>query len=519
MKTFVQVGRWLSFVLPVVLLGAGIAHAQFDDLVSKVPVDTNTLILLNTEKILASPTAVKEDWKGKIKHAHEAGLTLIQPSNKQAVLAAELDFDFGAPLWQLMIGRRDQVPDLASIAKKVNGSTDAINGFSAVALPMDGYIVRFSKEIAAFITPGNRQFVSRWLKTLDAGSSKLSPYLTEAYSYAQDLGTPLIMAIDLSDVATPEGIRARLAERWPDSGFEGKAKLEDVADVLASIRGVTLGVTFTNGPFGSLKVDFGKDVAPIAPIAKELLLHVLHTRGIFINEFEDWELAAKGNNFRISGKLTDSGLRRLMSPFDAPPGLLDHAEESNPNQPPKSEKDIMLEKSLSYYQSVNALYKDLKTEPSRQGNNYTAGSIAGWYDNYARKIDNLPILNVDPYLVEFGAQTAQALRQASSAIKTGGVQSKTAQLNAPKIYNTYSGGQTYGYTYRSDWYGSGYVPYGTSWQANIRDQREETAQAARIRTEYRNKSIFSAREIVDGIAASLADVRRQMTQKYQVEFK
>ena len=97
-----------------------------------------------------------------------------------------------------------------------------------------------------------------------------------------------------------------------------------------------------------------------------------------------------------------------------------------------------------------------------------------WYDNYARKIDNLPILNVDPYLLDYGAGVAKTLRQASSIIKTGGVQSKSAELNAPYATNNYSYSNTYGYSYRAGFFGAGYVPYGSSGSTTVVDQRETT---------------------------------------------
>jgi hypothetical protein len=407
------------------------------------------------------------------------------------------------------------VPDVATIAKRRNGTADNIGGTAAVQLPQDAYVLRFAADLVGFMTPANRQSVGRWIREVDTRAAPdLSPYLTEAFGFA-DNGTPLIMALDLSDVATEEGVKARLQDRWQEAGFEGKANVLEVAQVLASIRGITLGVTFKTEPHGGLKVDFARDAAPLAPIAKDLLLFALHQRGVFINEFEDWEAKVSGKQIRLDGKLTDSGLRRLFSVFDPPPSLHETPAEEQTQENPQQ---VMLKKSLAYFHSIQDYMKDLKREPARQGNHYSAGSIATWYDNYARKIDNLPVLNVDPYLLEFSAQVSDGLRQASYAIKTGGVQSKTAQLNAPKQYNVYSGGQTYGYSYRSDWYGSGYVPYGTSWTAAVRDEREEQAQAARIRTEYRNKSIFSARQIVDSIDSAMADVRRQLTQKYQVEF-
>jgi hypothetical protein len=512
---------WLQMVLSLLasMFGAGSALAQFEELAKHVPATTNVLVLLNNDKVLESPAAQAGDWKNKVAEARKAGVTILHPQAKQTVLAMELDLDYMAPLWQAALANWDSEVDMSAIAKRNNGNLDNIGGVAAVELPQDAYVVRFHSQVVGFMTPANRQSAGRWIRDVqDNKQVELSAYLKEAYNFAE-VGTPVIVAMDLADAVTLPGVYAKLQQRWDEAGFEGKADMKAVAKVLASIRGVTLGITFKNEPFGALKIDFADDVAPLAPIAKELVLHVLHARGAFINEFEDWKVTPSGKQVRLEGHLTDSGLRRIFSIFDAPPSLKGPgAAETNTNQPQDPQK-LMAELSLNYYQAIDGLLKDLKREPARQGNNYSVGSIATWYDNYARKIDNLPILNVDPYLIDFGAQAAKTLRQASQTIKTGGVQAKTAQMNAPKIYNSYTTGTTYGYSYRSNWLGAGYVPYGESYTTNVENVREEQGQAARIRTEYRNKSIFDARTLVDGIYAAMADVRRQLTQKYQIEFK
>ena len=70
------------------------------------------------------------------------------------------------------------------------------------------------------MTPANRQSVGRWIReVLNQEHPRLSPYLMEAYGFANDRGTPLIMAIDLHDAVTESGVQARLEARWKDSGM------------------------------------------------------------------------------------------------------------------------------------------------------------------------------------------------------------------------------------------------------------------------------------------------------------
>jgi len=216
-----------------------------------------------------------------------------------------------------------------------------------------------------------------------------------------------------------------------------------------------------------------------------------------------------------------SAVNLLAAP---PEGLSDRlamARSLSPAVRPIREESAekMKEASLSYFQSVGELLKDLKRQGKRSGSTYTTGSMSMWYDKFARKIDDLPMLSVDPYLLDYGATTSATLRQASDVLKTGGTRSKTAQLNAPKVYDSYTYTDVYGYTFHSGPYSVGVIPWGysdTYYQVN---ERETNANRARIRMNHRNESIRSARSLIDSIDSSTASIRRQMTQKYQVEFE
>ena len=80
----------------------------------------------------------------------------------------------------------------------------------------------------------------------------------------------------------------------------------------------------------------------------------------------------------------------------------------------------MLETTQEYYKSINHLMADLK---SRKGEERTFGQVGVWFQNYAKKIDRLPILNVDEEMLQYGQYVADQLRNASMAIKGYGITS------------------------------------------------------------------------------------------------
>ena len=106
-------------------------------------------------------------------------------------------------------------------------------------------------------------------------------------------------------------------------------------------------------------------------------------------------------------------------------------------------------------------------------------------ERYARKIDRLPILNVDDDLLAFGADVAERFRKIALARKASGV-----RMGIRKS-------RTYGHYY-----------YGRRPTSNrIQIKTEERAKASAVR-------IKEWKAIEDG----LANIRRKMTKRYNVEF-
>ena len=113
---------------------------------------------------------------------------------------------------------------------------------------------------------------------------------------------------------------------------------------------------------------------------------------------------------------------------------------------------------------------------------------------YGRRIDRLPILNVDEELLGYGASVSVTLRNVSVAQRMSGVRSG---VRRSQTYRSYS------YNYRGNGYNSG---RSVASDRN-RVQREEQAKASQIR-------FASWKEIEDATAA----IRVTMTQKYNLEF-
>jgi hypothetical protein len=486
--------------------------AQFEELAKKVPSHANAIAFVNVEKLMASPIAVKEKWAQKKDSAFASGVSFLPSDAKYALLAMQFEPETWMPMWEAAIMDIDHEPSQAKAVALTGGKADTIIGREAVALPGNAHLVRLAPRTVAFMAPANRQAVARWMREIDTRKAMgLSPYLTEAYGYAEEIGTPVILAMDLEDTVTPQGLQARMEG---SKEFLTKHKLDpaETAGLMSTIRGLTLGIVFSDKTYGKLRVDFGTNVTMEPETAKAALLYVLAKRGAMIDEFEGWKPAVKGKTFYLEGNLGPSGMLRISSMFNRPPSL--KVPEITDEQKVMTKEQQIVASSQNYFKQINKLYSDLRAQ--KAGNStYTMPQLGVWMSKYAAKIDQLSVLNVDPELVDYGANAADLLRGGYNAIREGAAENRIRQVNTPMQYNYYSYGNTYGYAYNGWGYGGPVGDYGSFAVADTAAYRQ---QRTAIHAEERVKAGTQARSSIQELEKATADIRKKMTIKYQVDF-
>lgn len=504
----------LSAVVCAAVIGllTSSASAQFAKLVKRVPSSANTIILLNADKVFSSEVALREGWRTDFQKAIEAGMVHLPADTQQYILAAQTDFEYMQPVWQVGLLTTKTQHDLAEVVKKRNGTCDTVAGKSAVLLPDDSYVVQFDPRTIGALTPAGRQAVSRWISETEKIEPSFSPYIQEAISYCEKGGTEVIMAMDLADVVDP----ATVAEKLKASEVVTKAGLDAAAaaDVLCSLRGVMLGVTFGEKPFGSIKVDFGKDLGPLKDVGPALLLDVLAQRGAMIDDFSSWKSKTDGKQIVLSGNLSATGMRKVFSLIDAPTAAEAIAETSGEPAQSASDQEPAVVATQKYFASVNQYFEDLRDkEPQR------IAQYGVWFDKYARKIDQLPMVNVDPAMLDYGAYVSQQFRNAGAAIQGIGVRKRVRQVQSvnsaggPGYYgDNYDGGYYHGDNY---YYGANGYMRGNAVQSGLRQQQNIRTQ---VNVEEKAMGVSAAKAIVSELENATRELRRQMTEKYNVEF-
>ena len=469
-------------LLPMFALAAGPpAHAQFEPLAASVPSSANAVALVDVKRLFDSPLAAKEGWKEKYDRAFASGLCAIPPFTDRMVLAAEIDYEHMQPRWELAVADLADSRTAAMIARTSKGVLDPIGNLPAVAIRDDSYVVELDAKRLGAMAPANRQAVARWLREIQSRTSPaLSAYLKGSL-VASDT-SQIVIAFDLEEAVPPEVIRAKLAAS--ESLAAKKVDIEAAAKALASVRGLALEVAVSDVASGRLRVHFGGDATPLAPVAHPLLLEILGDLGARIADVESWKVTTEPQRITFNGPLTTAGMRRVLALVDSPTSAILTSEKQP--RPQTSQGSAKAFASQQYFRSLMSVLDDLRAEGKTLK---TIGQNGMWFDKWARRIDRMPIRNVDPELLDFGRAVSTALRSMAGDIRGIGIHS--AAQNAQVAANNYS--------YYGDWF---YVD----------------AQQRAVRAQERSKGVLAARDTYQTIENEASRLRQTLSERYEIAF-
>jgi len=483
------------------LLGFGVAPACGDDswqpLMRHLPAHANVLVMVNAEKVRASKFAQQSQWMSA-DNVH-APLPSILPRQdmQRCLLAARLNLASFSPRWEAAVLETNRDESLAQFAAKIDGKREQLGTVEAVRLPFDSYLVKLAPGTFGVLGPADRQLAAKWGRDSVAQSIN-SPYLLKIATFPETVGTEIMLGLDLRDAIDLEALRQAAAES--PAVREAKVSPETAADVLSSIEGVALGVIVRDEADGVIRVDFTRDPAPLAPALKKLLLERLARHGAMLDEFDSWTISVKGKTAYFGGKFTPTGLARVLSlvepsipaapsPEPAAATTTTTTTTTTPSPPTKltqsqaaAKASTIVVRSQDHYKKVSELVTavrfptlDLKTE-----------KFGIWIDKQARRIDELPVLNVDPELLDYSQGAAKSLRVSAAKLRGATIRASANQRN------TYSYGNYYGGSVESD--------------ARIQGRMEKAA------------GDLDHVDIMRMIDDETAAIRRRMTERYGVEF-
>lgn len=447
---------------------------EFSDMIKRVPESANALVMVNATSIFDSPIAKQEGWAANREKRFGAGLTSLPPRASKLLLAANIDIDSMRPTWEVAIAEMETQTLMSTLAQRFKGSAGTVGNVPSVRLPDDSFVLQFSDGTLGTISPGNRQQVTRWIDDVNPSPS---PYLQQGVHYA-DASAQIIMLLDLKDAFAAHELDLEKFESVQKSTVD-KAALNQL---VASVQGVMLGITFRDKTYARLKVDFGQDAALIADMAKPLILDIIGAYGVMIDELPDWNVEVKGKQVFLGGLLTESGLSRLASLTRLPTTAL-HVDASllsdspassdqpaSTTAPGQAQKPTVLESTQAYYQSVTHLLDNLRAKKSDMK---TMGQLAQWFENYGRHVDQLPTLGVDKEMLEYGAYISSQLHGASMGLKGTTIQKRVDEVAATNQTRIYGG--ALGNISQENWQQSSYGYYGGNVGGNYGRRMETNA--------------------------------------------
>lgn len=358
---------------------------------------------------------------------------------------------------------------------------------------------------------------------------------------APDVPSQIVMALDLTEALDPIKVRGHLNE---SKALEQNPDIDKdaVAQLIAGARGIRFTARVTDSIQGQLTVDFSNSPKVVGKIAKDLLLEALSNLGYYLEDTADWDVTVGDRSVSIQGKLSTPALREIatlvhMASPNVQAAKMESREKSDkPDQPDQPgatmESRPTAEATKAYLTAVQTLTGDLRGRKSK-----TWKDLISWYQSTCRQIDSLPMLGVDPDVLNYGAQVSSEIRAIAGSLQGISIensyiekQKKTIAPIAGNLYNM-AGISSYGWNrYGVGGYGAyGYA--GATWSGfGYQDNGAAAANAGGMKVAG---SVLQMRNAQDTLIAqgktsreqlwNLVDeqtykIRRMMTEKYKTEF-
>jgi hypothetical protein len=480
--------------------------AQLQQLANRVPESANALVIIDVKSAYASPLSQAHGWDQQGLQDQSDGMIALPVGTEFFLMAAEMDFEFMQPHWEIAVAHMRPMPSMDAIANHSGGRLDRLAGTQAVERPNDSYVVTLGPRVLGAMSPANRQQVIRWVrKSRSRKSPQLSPYLSEVLNKVLnkvlkgaksddalgDGASPIVMALDLHGILAAAEIGDKLTEKESllNKALKGTVDIAELSKVIASIRGIRLEVHLQNPAQGQLTLDFDQDAAVLDKFAKRLLLAVLAKHGATIDDFKNWDVHTAGKSIGLQGELSPSGLRRILSVLSSPVGPMAPAADAS-----GSASDAMAIASQRYFQTITHYLNDLFASNLQPQSLY---QMKTWVERYARKIEGLDTQQVDKDLVAFGRDVVDSLHEIVSVVDRA---EKRSDLRESTLNN-----------YGRSRYGR-YGAYGHFEKSYVTRDRQL------VQADEANRGIQEAHVIVNELRTLSTQTRNTMADRYGRKF-
>jgi len=496
-----------SGFLLAALVCASSAHGDTGSLAQKLPGGGNLIVTVDVPKFISSPLAAYQGWENKDpgKFPRTPNPLPDRPGLQQIVVTQLLDSRTGQPTWEAGVVQLENPVDLPTVAKNRGGYMDTIEGKQMAVTRGDIFFIDLGDNTIGVTTPADRRFAAQWIRK----PGGLSDYLRGAAGQGD---VPVVLAMDLSDTISQSAALRMLQDDGPVSaaGIDNGAAAKVISGVKGFVAKISLGDGDSNQQ-ASVKcsLDFSDSPQVIAPMVKDLVIDILKNRALYISDIEKWEFAVTGNSITATGPLSVNSLSSILtlvhapSPMEKPAAVAaaevknDEAAKVDAATPKQVSQTDKIAASQKYYKTISSMIDLMKPGPSLKDS-------AGYLMSDARRIEQMPILNVDPDLVQWGMYISSTFRQAGTLFAGGQQRTTAAVAGIQKQYTTYD---------NNNWAGN----TANELQA-AQDSRNTSLQRRQAAANERAQIIDQVSKPLQDAADSRAKVRLMMVQRYNVEF-
>ncbi len=494
---------WLVLSLPFLLTGASRGQEDVAILLRRIPESSNAMAVVRLDALLKSPRGVRESWADKYKVGYLNGAVRIPPVVKTMVMATHYHADNPAASITIavaLLNKKDRL-SMQDIAAAEGGTVETVANRPVVRTSRGNLVVELAPGLMGAMHPASRQELASWIRFADRNrDAVISAYLRRAASEGR--GAPIQLAIDLEDIVDPKAVHAWLPHCKALKGKPGP--FDALEELIKGLQGVRFTARVADNTTGEVYLDFTKPVGDNAGYMKDLFMESLGEIGAFLDDFSNSQVRTEnaGKTVVLKTDLSDDGLRRIMSLIQMPATDPEEAKLATYTTGAKGD----LGATERYYDAIQHMLNDLRRksknseEKDKDSEDYAKSAL--WHQTYARKISELPRKDVDPEMLEYGADVAQKLAALSNSLR--GIPLKVDLLQKQAYYYAYTPPIIYS---RFSW--------GTSFpmhtDTNVPEISDKQSAAVAQGEEDRRK-------IWQYLDEAKNRIRRKMSEKYQTNF-
>lgn len=480
------------------LTSTSLPAAEWSALLQNSPKGANSMALVDMAALRNYANRLKRG-RQKPENLKELDqlLTDLPPNIDRAAVVAWLDMDSLEPVWEFTtIGfDKGKAPTVRSLYEHEQGYQDVVIGQPVVWSPRGRYLMPYGEDKVAVLRPADRPLFARWLRKSKTKREEMSSFLETSITRASDR-TALMLAVDMNDVVSGTQASERAASLKSVSGAGLQASV--VGTLLSQLRGVSLDVQVRDRLEGKLVIEFETSPKLLREAGKDIVLEILSRRGLMLPELKSWGHSIEGDKLVLTGPMEVSSLIDLMSFLTTTPTSIGSPRNAPPSASPSlttgttTQANPEATASKRYFESVNHIVTECRTQKG-----LSVPERGCYVDKLSRKIDQLPMLNVDPALLDYGAKTSQLLRDSGMTIRGAYMQAANDKLPTYSSYVNYGNG----------YWGSGSFA--------VNDNRHHNSM---VDTGAKTQGMTQHYTNLQTIDNMTVEIRRAMTTKYKIEF-